>query len=138
MNFIACAIQEACIYKGHTVFGGSDTFLKIDACAAFFVHQADFYSILGQSQKGLNTVKDFIGKAHFFGPMHFGFYDVNGSFDGISALAFQIMQRNQHGYRCIHQTFGDFIALMVQDGRIGHKMAHVTHPKECAPFDRQG
>ena len=62
--------------------------------------------------------------------MHLGLDDIDraraGIADGLRSWTFQIMQRNGGGDHSIKNTFGDFLAIGHQDGRIRHQMTDIA------------
>ncbi len=77
VNFIARAIQEASVNKGHPRLGRFDAGFEVGACAAFLIHDAELYGILRQAQNALDPGEDFICKCHLIGAMHLGFDHIN-------------------------------------------------------------
>ena len=140
MDFIPRTVQKTGVDKGHTVLRGADTFLEVRAGAAFLVHDAQLDGVLRQAQNLLDTGKDFIGKGHLVGAVHFGFYHIDRTGDRVAqAIGFaQIMHGNQRGQHGIHQPLGDFVAITVQNGRIGHQMPDIAHQHQGAALQGNG
>ena len=136
VNFIARPIQKAGVDKGDTGFGGADTFFQVHCGAAFLIHNADFDSIAGQAKDILNLAERAIGERDLFRPVHLGLHDIDRPFNRIAAIAFQIMHGDQRGDHRIHQTLKAFIAVTVQNGRVGHQVAHIADQHQGAAFQR--
>ncbi len=110
MDFIARAIQKACIDKAQTLFRRADTFLEIDRRAALLIHDAQFDGIGFKTQHAFNMGENLIRESHFFWAMHFGLHHIDGPCDRIArALGFvQVMLGDQSGDHRIHHAFKGF------------------------------
>jgi len=67
VNFIARAIEKACVDKGNPVAHRVDTGGEVGGCAALFIHDANFDRVARQSQQILNRIEQIIGEGAFFG-----------------------------------------------------------------------
>ena len=77
VHFVAGAVQEAGVDERHAAGRCGDTGFQVHAGAALFVHDAEFDGAVFEAQDLLNATKQFAGKCHFGGAMHFGFDDVD-------------------------------------------------------------
>ena len=87
MDFIASSIEKPGVDEDDSLRCCADTFFEIHCCPAFFVHDADFESIGGHAEGGLDSAKKFHCKRRFLGTVHFGLYNIHRSRSGILAAA---------------------------------------------------
>ncbi|MCY1524644.1 hypothetical protein D9M68_595870 [compost metagenome] len=129
MHLVARAVEEARVDEGHAGGGGFDAGFEVDAGAALLVHDAHLQGVARQLQQVFDTVEEFACERGLGRAVHLGLHDVDGAGARIQ-LAFAVLQRGQAGDHGVQDALGDFAAVAVQDGRVGHQMAHVAHEHE--------
>jgi hypothetical protein len=85
-------------------------------------------------------VNNFVGKSHLGRAVHFGLDDVDRALarvaDGVFGRALEVVHGNGGGHHGVQDAFGNFTHLAffvgVEDGRVGHQVAHVAHKHERA------
>ena len=77
VDFIARAIQKACIDEHQPMLGRRNTSSQIHTGAPLFIHNADFDRIARQAEQILYPRKKIIGEAHFIRPVHFWFHNID-------------------------------------------------------------
>src|SRR5699024_4956842 len=125
VNFVPGAIQET---SGNTQ-GSLSRFVnacfEVEAGATFFVHHTHFEGVALELEQVFDATKEFISKADFFGAVHLGLDDVYGACLRV-ALELDVVLGTQRGKHGIHNAFVDLVAVLVEDGGVGHQMADVT------------
>ena len=137
VDLIASAIQEAGVDEGHPMPGCADAFLEVDRGAALFVHDADLHGVGRQPERLLDLGEHRIREGDFFRPVHLGLDDVDRTTDRIAyaGLPAQVVHGNQHGAHGIEQAFEDFLAIAIEDGRVGHQVADIAHQHQGAALE---
>ena len=137
MNLIASAVEEPGIDEDNARFRGTNTFLQIDRCPAFLIHDSHLDGVGRQSQHLFNGAEDVTGKGHLIGPMHLRLHDIDRPGSRI-APRLQIGQRRGDGHERIHDAFGNVAAIGQPDRRVGHQMANIAnqHQRPCLEVRR--
>src|SRR5699024_9059683 len=132
MDFVTGTVEEAGIDEHHTLFGGSDTGFQVDGGAALFVHDAHFQGIALHAQHVFDTGKQLVGEGDLFRSVHLRLDDVHAAFAavGTAGVAVQVVQGNQAGEQPVHDAFGQLVALLVENRRVGHQVANITHKQQ--------
>ncbi len=139
VDLVTGTVEEAGVDEHHAFFGGTDTFFQVDGGAALLVHDAHLHGEAGQAKGVFHTAEQFVGEGYFFRAVHFRLHDVDGAGGGVAerSVALDIVQRDQGSDHAVHDAFRDLVAVTVDDGRVGHQMAHVAHEHQAAAFQRQ-
>ena len=123
VNFVTRAIEKAGIDENNARFGGADTFFQIHRGATFFVHNPHFQGLVGQAERFFHCAEQRIGEGHLFRPVHFRLHDIDRPLGRVFLRRIglhQIVLGQKTGHDGVHNAFGNFIAAIIEDGRIGH------------------
>ena len=139
VDFIAGAVEEASVDEDDAFLGGTYCFLQVHRGAAFLIHDPHLDGVRLHTEQHLDPSKQLGSECYLFRTVHFRLDHIHGSGAGIhmAAVWSYIMERSQRGNRRIHNAFGNLIALLVEDGRIGHQMADIAHQHQRASRYRQ-
>lgn len=132
VDFIASAVEETGVDERHALGGSLDAGLEVDRGTALLVHDADLDGVAWHAQKVFDLAEDFGGESDFFRAMHLRLDDVHAAGAGVLAagVAVEVVQGDQVGEQAVLDTFGDFVALGIEDRRVGHQVANVTHEQQ--------
>ncbi len=139
MDLVAGAIKEAGIDKDHAILGSADRFLEVDGRAAFLIHHTHLESVGLHAEHFLRAGEKLVGESHFFRAVHLRLDDIDRTFARIhvTPVRTNIVQRDQAGEGRIHDAFRHFIALGIENGRVGHQVADIAHQHERTALERQ-
>jgi hypothetical protein len=136
VDLVAGAVQEAGVDEGHARRGLGDAGLEVDAGAALLVHDAQLDGVLRQAQQRLDAAEQQRCERGFGRAVHLGLDDVDRALarvlDAGLVAALQVVDGDGRGDHRVQDAFGDFLAAVVQDGRVGHQVADIAHEHQRA------
>ena len=139
VDLVTGAVQKAGVDERDTLTGSLDAGLEVDRGATLLVHDPDFQGVALHAQQVFHTAKQLGGEGHFLGAMHLRLDDVDRAGAGVLArgVAIEVVQCDQAGHCAVHDAFGHFIAVLVEDGIVGHQMTDIAHEQQGAAMQRQ-
>ena len=87
MDFVSGPVEKTRIYKYYTFLGLPDAGFQIYRGAPFFVHDAHFQGMGGESHRFLHPAEQAGGEFHFLGSVKLGFDDVEAAAPAVAIPA---------------------------------------------------
>src|SRR5690554_494424 len=139
MDLVTGTVEEAGVDEHHALAGRFDAGLEVDGGATLLVHDAHLQGVAGQAQQVFHPVEQLIGEGHFLGAVHLRLDDVHRAGAAVPAagVALEVVDGNQAGDDTVHDAFGHFVAVLVEDGIVGHQVADVAHEQHGTAVQAQ-
>ena len=137
VHFISGAVVDPGVDEGNATARFVDARHQVDGRAALLVHDAELDGVAIQAQQLFDATEQFVGERDFCRAVHLGLDDIDRTGARIAVrvriVAADIVQCDQCGDNGIDDALGDFVAVLVENGRVRHQVPHVTQEQHRAP-----
>src|SRR5690606_12431770 len=139
VDLVTGTVEEAGVDEHHALAGRLDAGLEVDGGATLLVHDAHLQGVASQAQQVFHAVEQLIDENQHLGAVHLRHDDVHQAGAAVPAagVALQVVDGNQAGDDTVHDAFRHFVAVLVEDGIVGHQVADVAHEQHGTAVQAQ-
>ena len=140
MDFVAGAVQEACVNEREPLGHGLDTCVEVQRGPTLFIHHPDLDGVLREAQELLGGTQQVVGEFHFLRPVLLGLHDVDRAIAGVVHGVVLVNPRDpaDGGHDGVHDPLEHLGSVFQQDRGVGHEVAHIAGKHQGAAMDGEG